>query len=84
MRSWAGHFAGIGTALAGSTGEGAGECGRESGKWSFLARIEREGRVPELMLAPRLVDLSLVGMVEVRSGGGGVQPRECSILHWPE
>lgn len=46
VRSWAGHFAGIRTALAGSLGEGAGESGRESGKWSFLARIEREGRVP--------------------------------------
>lgn len=44
-------------------GEGAGESGRESGKWSFLARIEREGRVPELMLLPPLEVLSLVGRV---------------------
>lgn len=63
MRSWAGHFAGIRTALAGSPGEGAGESGRESGKWSFLARIEREGRVPELMLPPPLEVLSLGGEV---------------------
>lgn len=83
MRSWAGHFAGIRTALAGSPREEAGESGRESGKWSFLARIEREGRVPELMLLPPLVVLSLVGRVEVGGGGGGMQPGECSNLHWP-
>lgn len=84
VRSWAGHLAGIETALAGSTGEGgAGESGQESGKWSFLARIEREGRVPELMLPPPLVVFSLVGRVEVGSGGGGLHSGECSILHWP-
>lgn len=64
-------------------GGGVGESGQESGKWSFLARIEREGRVPELMLPPPLVVFSLVGRVEVGSGGGGLQPGECSILHWP-
>lgn len=83
VRSWAGHFAGISTALAGSPREEAGESGWESGKWSFLARIEREGRVPELMLLPPLVVLSLVERVEVGGGGGGIQPGECRNLHWP-
>lgn len=44
----------------------------------FLARIEREGRVPELMLPPPLEVLSWVG---VGGGGGRVLLGECSILY---
>lgn len=60
-------------------GGGGREC-RESGKWSFLARIEMEGRVPEPLFPPRLEVRALPGggMAEaVHSGENAV------ILHWP-
>lgn len=52
----AGCAAGLGTQLAGgrrfagSPAQGEGESGPESGKWSFLARMEREGRALGLPL----------------------------------
>lgn len=68
-------------AIAGSPGEGAGESGRESGKWSFSGQ-DREGRAGTGADAPTSVGSPFLGWVG-GGGGGGVQPGECSILYQP-
>lgn len=67
--------------LTGLPGEVAGESGRESGKWSFLARIKREGRVRSR--CSYLVGSPFLGGEGGGGGlGGNVQLGECSILPW--
>lgn len=76
----AGCVAGLGTQLAearrfaGSPAQGEGESGPESGKWSFLARIEREGRALGLhqYLVRNPCPFGLLGWAGTEKGGGSV------------